>query len=442
MTAATLTSMAREARGISVAVPARSAVAALALALILTLPLLATLVVGTFRVNLTAGAGLIVAAITLGLRFDRRLLETPARQVLGGVLISLGVFIAAWQWQVGNLWLNSQVVLYTGCLACFIALTAWFRQSGADGVRLAFELKLGAVIGSSLVMLAGIWSLPDDPGALLRFLANPPVYYHHIRHFNYDQLPAIAIAVCLAAQARPGPARVAWFALLAAMGFLLAWSGGRGVMISLGIFVFLSAAFRILSLRSILFGIGALAVGALLVFAVGQGDLLVGQLSKFSGSADVVASRRLGTWLSAVNIWRDGWLSVVFGFGPDAMRTAIRPEMGFPAIVQIHNGFLHVLIEFGIVGLGVFVAAIWFIARRALRILAARSAPREARISAALLVAFGAYMLVDGILYHAMPLIMVMLLTACLYSVDAGTGNWRRSNDAAPPSPPPTGPDR
>ena len=397
----------------------RPVVAVTAVALTLLVPLVATIVVGTFAVNLLAGVTLLAAAFALGVPLERRWLQAPARNALGGMLVFLGVFFAAWEWQVGDLWLNSQLLLYGGIAVALPAFCAWFRESGSYGVRLMFELKLGTVIGTSLIMLVAVWALPHDTDALYNLVVDPPVY-GHVRHFNYDQLAAIAIAVYLASEARTGRLSFDWFALLVGMGFLLAWSGGRGVTICLGGFLALVLAFRVLPYRAVVFGFGALALGAMLVVATEQGDLFLRLFFKWSGSLNEISSNRLELWLGSLGVWRENWVSIVFGFGPDAMRTTIRAQIGFPPNVQVHNGFIQVLVEFGLVGLCVFVAAVWLIARRAFSVLMSQNVPTEARVAAALLSAYGAYMLIDGIIYHAIPLIMVMLLTAYLFSVNPG----------------------
>jgi hypothetical protein len=58
------------------------------------------------------------------------------------------------------------------------------------------------------------------------------------------------------------------------------------------------------------------------------------------------------------------------------------------------------------------------VVRRVVEVLLARSAPQEARVTAALFVALLPYMLVDGILYYSIPLIMVMILTAYLFHLE------------------------
>lgn len=410
--------------------PGVPGIAVTTLTLLLLVPLVTTLVVIPIPVNLIAGAVLIAAAPSLGFKLERRWLRAPANHATGGVLVALGIWLVAWQWQIGDLWLNRQFVLYCGIGVTLTACTAWFRRYCESSVRLIFELKLGSVIASSLVILAAVWLLPADPGALRDFVQHPPLY-GHIRHFNYDQLPAVAFAFYFASRADSRASQLAWLVVLTLMGFLMAWSGGRGVMISLCIFLVLVAVFRILPRRSIAVWSSALVLGAVIVVVTGRGDdLFLRIFFKWSGSLNDISSNRLDLWLSSLNVWREDWLSIIFGFGPDAMRTTVRAQIGFPPNVQPHNAFIQVLIEFGIVGLSLFIAVVGGILRRALAILRTSGAPAEGRIVAALLIAFGAYMLVDGIIYHAIPLIMVMLLIAYLFSFDLVDS--KRAAESAP----------
>ena len=79
---------------------------------------------------------------------------------------------------------------------------------------------------------------------------------------------------------------------------------------------------------------------------------------------------------------------------------------------------MQVLLEFGLIGCGFFVALIALVGRRVARLLLDRSAAVEARVVAAILIVMFGYTLLDGILYHAIPFVFVMLLTAFIFSYD------------------------
>lgn len=405
------------------------------LAIICLLPVLGKFTLGDIRTNLLSGVALLIFACVLGLRFDTRWLRAPQRHVLGACLVAAGIVIAAWQWQVGDLWLNGQLVLYAGIVAAGIAFVGWLRDSetGAAAIELIFELKLGAVIAASFLLFIAVARLPDDPGAISAIIRDAPIYLH-LRHFNNDQMPAIAIAVYFASQAAGSRSRLGWFVLLAVMGYLLAWSGARAAILSLGTFFVVVAAFRVLPRRAIVVWGGALAVGALLVFASGRADeLLIKQIARYSGEG--LSSGRFEIWGSSLLVWSRSWLSILFGFGPDAIRTFIRTQIGSPPIFQIHNGPLQVLLEFGIIGLTAFLAGLALIARRVIRILSTPLAPEAAKVASALLIALGVYMLFSGIIYHAVPFSFTMFLTAYLFHFDLDNLESQAHADTAETSP-------
>ena len=95
------------------------------LAFVCLLPTIGKFTLGDIRSNLATGAALLSFALLLGLRFDTRWLRAPRRHVLGLYLVLIGTFIVAWQWQVGDLWLNGQFLLYSGAAAAFIAARRW-----------------------------------------------------------------------------------------------------------------------------------------------------------------------------------------------------------------------------------------------------------------------------------------------------------------------------
>lgn len=389
--------------------------AAVAYALLLTLPLIFTLNNHTFRVN--RGAGLVLAGVALAMatRFDRRWLEPPVRQRIGGLFVFFGLFFVAWQWQNGDLWLNSQMLLYCGVAATFPVTLHWFRHAGSDALRYAFVWKLAGVIGATVLMVLAIMELES---AGLRLLVREPPIYRDARHFNHDQFAILALIPLFALASRSRMAGAGWFAVSVLIAYPLVWSSGRAAIGALFIFACITVFLRILPLRSIgMLGL-AVALATVLVFVTGRAELLLIQFGRIGEGADVVTSGRLQLWMDTLAAWSDSWSAVIFGIGPDAMRMVIRAKIGFPPVVQPHSVPIQVLTEFGVIGFVIFVAGLVIVGRRILAVLFDRTASREVRVAGAMLAAFGAYMFVDGILYHAIPLIIVMMLTAYLFHED------------------------
>jgi O-antigen ligase len=406
--------------------------AALAYAAILVLPLVFTLDVHTFLVNRNAGWLLLLAALIMAPGIDPSIFRPPTTHKIGMVLIAIGIFLVAWQWQIGDLWLNSQFLLYCGIAACFPITVQWFRQVGSDGLGYVFLLKLGGVLGATLLLILAIAELSaaaTGGGLLVR---EPPIY-RDSRHFNYDHVVVLALTVYFASLSKSRIEAFAWFAAGVVIGYVLMWSGGRSAIGALALFLLVAGFSKAIAWRVVFASAIALVVSLALVVLTSRAGLLFGQMGRLSEGADVVASGRLDLWAGILGVWSENWASLVFGYGPDAVRMVARAEIGYPPWVQAHSAIVQALIEFGLVGLSLVLLVIFIIARRALTVLRSSIAPRDVRVTAALLVSLGAYMLVDGIIYHAIPLIMVMILTAYLFHYEPESKAHAGESGAVPP---------
>lgn len=391
--------------------------AAVAYALVLILPLVYTLDVNTFRVNRNSGILLLLAAVLLAPAFDRRLLRPPLTHRIGGVIVLAGIFFTAWQWQHGDLWLNSQFVLYCGAAALFPLSMKWFQRTGFRGLRYAFLLKLAGVLGATALFILAIAELSGPEPSIGLLVREPPVY-RDTRHFNHDHFFVLALGAYFFSLSKSRIEGALWLLLCVALGYVLAWSGGRAAIGALLIFLAIAAWLNLFSRRAIAVWVLALGVATLALIATGRADLLLLQFGRVGGETGEFTSNRLDIWAQSLAVWWDSWATTLFGLGPDAMRMAVRAKIGFPPVVQPHNTIVQVLLEFGLFGLLLFLWGSWLIARRVIVTLRTRSAPGSLRVVAALLLALSPYMLVDGILYHSIPLIMVMLLTAYLFHID------------------------
>jgi hypothetical protein len=394
--------------------------AAVAYALVLVLPLVYTLDLNTFLVNRNSGLLLLLAAAILAPKFDRSLLRPPMSHRIGGVLVVVGIFFVAWQWQHGDLWLNGQLLLYCGVAALFPISITWFRRTGSEGLKYAFMLKLAGVLGATALFFLSIAELKGD-GAGVGILVREPPIYRDSRHFNYDHLIVLSLAAYYASISKVRAESIAWFIACVAIGYVLAWSGGRAAIGALIIFLCIAGWSKAIPRRTVVAWAIALLLSVALVAMTGRAGLLFGQFGQFARldeGANVVTNGRVELWTGILGVWSSSWTSTLFGFGPDAVRMVARAEIGFPPWVQSHSVVVQALIEFGLIGLALQSVAFFVVARRSFFVLRSNIAPSDVRVSAALLVALGAYMLVDGILYHAIPLIMVMLLTAHLFHYD------------------------
>jgi hypothetical protein len=387
--------------------------AATVFGLIALLPVIFTLYFHTFLTNRYSAVLLLFGAWLLGGRFDWQLLRPPGSHKLGAILVFAGVCFVAWQWQIGDLWLNSQFFLYLGIAAAFPLTLKWFRATRSAGFSYVFLWKLAGTLGATLLFLPAIAELGPSGG--IGFLLREPPIYGDARHYNHDQLFVLAIGAFYFARAAGKLEKVFWLLLCVLVSYPLFWSGGRAAIGALGLFLAICFAGNFFSRRAIAIWVIALLFALALVIASGRDYLLFSQLSR---SAETFSSGRIEIWMNSLSLWWDSWASTIFGFGPDAMRLTVRIRTGFPPVVQPHNTIVQVLIEFGLVGLLLFTFISLVVVRRIFAVFFSRSAPQDVRMTAALLAALLPYMLFDGILYYSIPLIMVMFLTAYLFHFD------------------------
>ena len=304
----------------------------------------------------------------------------------------------------------------------------WFRHEHSEGLRFIFLCKLAGVLAATLLFILAIAELTDAAEGILLLVREPPIY-RDTRHFNHDHFFTLALGAYFFSLAKSRVEQLIWFSICVAVGYVLVWSGGRAAIGALAIFLALSAWLNLFSRRAIAAWVMALLAGMVLVLVAGRGNLFLAQFGRNGGDRGEITSGRIEIWLDSLAVWWDSWATTLFGLGPDAMRMAVRAKIGYPPLVQPHNTLVQVLIEFGLIGLCLFTVAAFIVGRRIFAVLRTPTAPQELRVTAALLVSLGAYMLVDGILYHAIPLIMTMFLTAYLfhYELDSVDSNGLRA---------------
>jgi len=209
-----------------------------------------------------------------------------------------------------------------------------------------------------------------------------------------------------------------WSAGLLAQGMALLFSYSRGVWIAtalaLGFFAYTGFG---RSRRLLLIVLAVLAA----VFLVHPG--MRGRIMSADASSSASNSIRLNLWQSGLAISRD---FPVFGVGPRNVRT-VYPRYQRPSIPdkriwsELHNTYLQLLAERGIVGLGLFL---WLLASifRCLR-RAARTAPRgsfEQVFGRAMLAAFAGflvYSVTENALFDSEVAMIFYFLIGCSFAL-------------------------
>nr|WP_246386855.1 O-antigen ligase family protein [Litorivivens lipolytica] len=301
-------------------------------------------------------------------------------------------------------WFYAVQVLFVG------AAVVWFERCGISSFKWLFFSKI-IIFGITLALFVIYFLSLGEGGNPAAIKGNPPVF-RHLRHFNYELafLSMLAVGMFFVWRVRSVHYSF-WGGLFLVLGFVSVWSGGRGQLLALCFFLLCLAVFsrKILFDRSVLISVLCFVVGGLLVFCTDWTYLVDSPLKRtveFS-SVNSVSSGRIAIWTEAIQHLER---SVFFGFGPDAFLRL--PMKSGP--VQPHSFLFQWLLEFGIVGSLALFIALYKIVRHCLRVL--RGDDSLAVITAASFLSGLVFALVDGILYHALPSIMMGLLLAFLYS--------------------------
>lgn len=294
-----------------------------------------------------------------------------------------------------------------------VAMFHWFGSDNKASKTIGLAILAAIVV--YFIVLVVRWNLLAEP-ALYNWVTQPP-FFRNIRHLAYFLCVGMVVGAW-AVFAFAGHSKV--FALLAFVlaASMLLWSGGRGGFVAAcmgGICLQFRFGFKehAQSWRWILLGI----LAAFLFSALFPVDSpLMGWLSAMfrtggASSADQVSSGRLAIWTSLIpHIVERPW----FGWGGEAFMT-LRESRRF---VQVHNGLLQLLIEWGIVGtllvavlIGrVFLTGVWNGLRKGYSVQTSESLAFGIPLVMSLLF----LSMVDGVFYYGLPLAFMMIGLACI----------------------------
>lgn len=357
-----------------------------------------------------------------------------ARQTGPRLLVMvLLLLLLVWQRVSGPVWDVPRFWWYLSLPPLAAGLVGWFRTRGEPGLRLLARAKLpmlvvGVVLvcGPSLVaQLAG-----QDPP---RF--GPAPMFRHVRSLNYEMPWAFVLATLLLAHGHRIE-RILMLPVLMLFGYFSVWSGPRGQMLSMAVFVAVLVAARAVPWRSrsVRLAIIATVAGAIVAGVVGEGDRLLAMLGRSTMDAGAgPSSGRDSIWASVLLVvMRDLWTCLA-GLGPDAyvmrgINVDTYSSLGILTI-QPHGTLMLWWLELGLIGLAALLLGTLGLLRSARAALRPTAALDSVNLCAALIFGQFALALIDGVTYHAQPaLFMVVLLTY----VHARTAAAERDHPADP----------
>lgn len=296
----------------------------------------------------------------------------------------------------------------------FLASVAWFREVRISGFRFLYLVKLSSVFIALILIFQYMLTL--DPAVSPNSVKGHPPIYRHLRHLNYDLGFLVMLGIAFFVSIKPARERCKLFfvsVIYGILGFASIWSGGRGEILALVVFLSILAGsnFRLVMSRDVVFPILVFTIGGGIVFLVGSTYLIDGPLHKTMemDSVNAVSSGRISIWAKSLNYFKDSWL---FGYGPDAF---LRHPIFRTGPVQPHNFIVQWLLEFGVIGfLGMSLISAWAI-RLCIRFLRSNAVSATCWVVASAVLSNFIYALVDGIFYHGLPFIMMSLMVAYLW---------------------------
>lgn len=392
----------------------------LALPIVLLLPLVMTRWQGSKSTNQLTGLLLVLLAIPFLPEVLIRLSRSINRAAIVLASIVVIAYVLAWQEQGAGLWINSQLLLYVGVIVAYPVMLEWFRYNKSRSFDFIFRLKLSAIFVVTIIYLVAISKLPEGAQAAAELINNPPVHIH-VRTMKYEMALIVCLSIYYATISKAKITRFFWSLAFLAFGYLTVWSAGRGAMLTVSIFVSLVLAFRIVSWRSVLYWFSTFLAGGALVLLSGKVDFLLRRTRQISAEPNSVTAGRWEIWRDSIHVWWTDPVTVVFGAGPDAFRSIIKPQIDISSgIIQPHNFVLQIIFEFGIIGLVCFLLMMVPVGRRAAFFLYSHDVPTLKRVVAATLVSGVVFSMVDGLFYHALSLTFMGFLFAFIMAPDRG----------------------
>jgi hypothetical protein len=298
--------------------------------------------------------------------------------------------------------------VYAATLALGVGLYLVVRRRADEGLGaflLGVPLVHALVLGSILLWL--FWARGEGTSVVW----NVP-QHANLRHVSYHGYVAAALGTTLAVL-RPR-LRVTALLLAAVALFGILVLGSRAALLAWGVF----AAAAVLGSRRR--GLPLLLCGGVLVAAIAaawvtnQRELMPvrGVIDRAASGVQsaVTLSEREKHWQAALKAVAERPL---FGYGPEAF---MKSGCCDPTRAQPHNAIVQFLLEFGVIGFAALAAAAALAVRAAVGSLdAARrrlgDSPAFLWLTATL-AGFGAYAMIDGVLYHAIPLMLFAMLAA------------------------------
>ncbi len=238
-------------------------------------------------------------------------------------------------------------------------------------------------------------------------------HYANIRHFAYHGFIAAASATSLFVMSRR--LEMTALVLTSAALFGIVLLGARGALIAWLACVFVLFCFHRQRVRLLAFSLVAATVSVGLVYYLTSSGIVRAPtlIQRIGGGMEnaLYAADRLAIWSDAIRaIIERPW----FGYGPEGY---ILSRCCNPSVAQPHNFLLQFLLEVGTIGTGLMVLALASMVRSpggVRGIIGSLESDSSMLGLLAVLLSFLAYATIDGLLYHAIPVMHFAVFTSLL----------------------------
>ncbi|WP_299591419.1 O-antigen ligase [uncultured Microbulbifer sp.] len=351
-------------------------------------------------VSLTVAAGLIILY-----QYDYEKIVFSA--VPGAIPLGLLLLMFSIAWIISGtlIFFVDRYFVIICMLALYLSVSELYQKD--VGLFLSMlRVKLAVIVGVAISFAVFVFLL-QDPSLEGQVKRQPPIY-QDLRHFNYDLYFALPVLVFLLKDNLRSLGLILFAFILCVTAV---WTAGRGMMLAL------MASYTVVRLRLwnrppqkleiVCFFI--LICSLLLILVTGKTVFLYDTTLKTvaSDSLNQLSSKRIDLWMASLDAYlQQDVLAQVFGMAPDAFA---RYGVWRAGSGQPHSSLVQFLIEFGAIGLILFIGLSVSLVKKSLYLIIYSESDTDL-LAASLLVGGLVFGLVDGIFYHTAPMVMMVLV--------------------------------
>lgn len=375
-------------------------------------PVVSTVYMDSFRINYYQGFLYLLAAAALYVVMKSSAVAEDARVTRSGV-VALAIFLIyliGWMATDTPAPFIDRFFMLLGAVFLYLLMVRVYRSS-EDFILSLFQLKFLVVIATAVFFVIFIFYF-QDPELKPSVKGHPPVY-RHLRHFNYELFFIFPFLIFLLKDHLNNKVLLGCLFILSGLAI---WTAGRGMMVALG------ASLFVIGLRlwrnppyKLIFIVFLIASVSLLAVILSDNTYILYNTTARTidgSSLNYISANRLAIWESSIS----GFLGLgspwvkLFGFGPDAfVRMGVFPV----GPTHPHNAPVQILLEFGFLGLLLFVLLMVVLVYRSVY-LVLHSPDRVDWLVGSTVVGAIVFSLFDGIFYHASAITMLVILVSYL----------------------------